>query len=403
MRNKLFATAKEVVSFFGFVAVLFLFVAAAGNGALSASTTPQISAGVQTSPLAKGDSGDSPEHFDSISRIEPATGQSVGWVEQSETQQSNPQSKTCSQLRLGIQNLSSASIGDPQLDKAAFAQKTKKLQIPFIANNGQVDERVKFYAKTFGGTVFVTNDGEIVYSLPNNSSELGAQSLESGVRSPGSAVRRQECRGELHSPNGIRDEAGMLHDNRTSDIVHPASWIVDHDNKSEFQNPKSTSPNSKNLKSAIQNPKSEPIGIALKEEFVGAKVNEIQGEDPSVTKVNYFKGNDPEKWKTNVSTYDYVNLGEIYKGIELRLKAYGDNFEKLFCVKSGANPEQIKISLSGIQPSENPPPLSPSVRGTGGCPPLAGALCLYTSFPFPCIRLHRPKGFPGQCKVYHSL
>src|SRR3990167_9563439 len=36
--------------------------------------------------------------------------------------------------------------------------------------------------------------------------------------------------------------------------------------------------------------------------------------------------------KTNVSTYDYVNLGEIYKGIELRLKAYGDNVEKLFCV-----------------------------------------------------------------------
>jgi hypothetical protein len=37
-----------------------------------------------------------------------------------------------------IQNLSQTTIGDPQLDKAAFAQKTKKLQIPFIANNGQV-------------------------------------------------------------------------------------------------------------------------------------------------------------------------------------------------------------------------------------------------------------------------
>src|SRR3989339_1842701 len=54
----------------------------------------------------------------------------------------------------------------PQLDKAAFAQKTQKLQMPFIANNGQVDEQVEFYAKTFGGTVFVTRDGEIVYALP---------------------------------------------------------------------------------------------------------------------------------------------------------------------------------------------------------------------------------------------
>ena len=30
----------------------------------------------------------------------------------------------------------------------------------FIANEGQVDEQVAFYAKTFGGTVFVTKNGE---------------------------------------------------------------------------------------------------------------------------------------------------------------------------------------------------------------------------------------------------
>src|SRR3990167_1986315 len=56
----------------------------------------------------------------------------------------------------------------PQLDKAEFAQKTKKLQMPFIANKGQVDEQVEFYAKTFGGTVFVTKGGEIVYALPKS-------------------------------------------------------------------------------------------------------------------------------------------------------------------------------------------------------------------------------------------
>ena len=83
---------------------------------------------------------------------------------------SNPQST--------IQNLSSTSTGDPKLDSAAFAQKTKKLQIPFIANNGQVDKQVKYYAKTFGGTVFVTKEGEIVYSLPRNSSGLGVRGSE---------------------------------------------------------------------------------------------------------------------------------------------------------------------------------------------------------------------------------
>ncbi|MDO8095141.1 MAG: hypothetical protein Q6360_16815, partial [Candidatus Brocadiales bacterium] len=123
------------------------------------------------------------------------TNQSLGWVERSETQQSNPKSE----------------VLNPQLDKASFALKTAKLHMPFIANNGQMDEQVKFYAKTFGGTVFVTKEGEIVYALPMNSSK---------------------CRGEWHSPNGIHDEAGMLHDHHISDILHPASWIVEHD-KSE--------------------------------------------------------------------------------------------------------------------------------------------------------------------------
>ncbi len=53
-----------------------------------------------------------------------------------------------------------------KLLKSEIIQKTQRLQMPFIANEGQIDEQVGFYAKTFGGTVFVTKDGEIVYSLP---------------------------------------------------------------------------------------------------------------------------------------------------------------------------------------------------------------------------------------------
>jgi len=48
--------------------------------------------------------------------------------------------------------------------KEDVALKMQRIQIPFVANNGQVDEQVKFYAKTFGGTVFVTKEGEIVYA-----------------------------------------------------------------------------------------------------------------------------------------------------------------------------------------------------------------------------------------------
>lgn len=38
--------------------------------------------------------------------------------------------------------------------------------IPFVANEGQRDERVAFEARTFGGTAFVTRDGEVVHALP---------------------------------------------------------------------------------------------------------------------------------------------------------------------------------------------------------------------------------------------
>ncbi|MBI5677582.1 MAG: hypothetical protein HZC52_03625, partial [Planctomycetes bacterium] len=113
------------------------------------------------------------------------------------------QSLKPSNLQSTIQNLSSTSIGDPKFEKSELIQKTKKLQIPFIANKGQTDEKVKFYANTFGGTVFVTKNGEIVYSLPNNSSELGVRSLESDGRRQRSEARIQKGRGESHSPGRI--------------------------------------------------------------------------------------------------------------------------------------------------------------------------------------------------------
>ena len=130
-----------------------------------------------------------------------------------------------------------------------FALKTARLQMPFIANNGQMDEQVKFYAKTFGGTLFVTKEGEIVYALPGSRPEDASSQLKVGS---------SECRGELHSPNGIHDEAGILHDHRISDIVHPASWVVEHD-KSETCGEQSRT--IQNLKGGVA-PKEDEIGRA---------------------------------------------------------------------------------------------------------------------------------------------
>ena len=197
--------------------------------------------------------------------------------------------------------------------------------------------------------MFVTKEGEIVYSLP--------KSENSGDRSQESDVRIQGCRSELRSPNGcaIQDTDNHF---RVSCIMHQTSHIYCTNCL---------------LSNLSYNDRQNTQGVAIKETLVGGRVQEITGNEKAVTKVSYFKGNDPSQWKTNISTYGVVSLGEVYDGIELKLKAYGNNVEKLFCVKPDANPEQIKISLNGIQPSGNPPPLSPSARGTGGCPPMAGA------------------------------
>ncbi len=44
--------------------------------------------------------------------------------------------------------------------------KISNIQIPFIENNGQIkDNSIIFYAEIFSGEVFITDKGEIVYNL----------------------------------------------------------------------------------------------------------------------------------------------------------------------------------------------------------------------------------------------
>ena len=53
------------------------------------------------------------------------------------------------------------------VQKTKILNKTYRMQMPFIENRGQVeDDTISFYAKTFGGTVFVGKDGTLTYILP---------------------------------------------------------------------------------------------------------------------------------------------------------------------------------------------------------------------------------------------
>lgn len=69
----------------------------------------------------------------------------------------------CVSLALGVVLVSSTASGEISVGQETRAkERLSGLQIPFIANAGQTDPAVAYYAQTFAGTVFITEDGRIV-------------------------------------------------------------------------------------------------------------------------------------------------------------------------------------------------------------------------------------------------
>lgn len=208
----------------------------------------------------------------------------------------------------------------------------QKLQMPFIGNYGQTDKRVLFYAQTFGGTVFVNNDGEIVYTLPK---AKGGELKDERVTAVGVTNNELDARVGGQSP-----ENGELGEKACTPLKRGGGGVSNYA-KQELNHPIQ--------KSKIYHLQPELRWLAIKEKCVGGKVNEIKGKVPFVTKVNCFRGNDSKKWKGNIPTYEIVEMGEVYEGIGLKLKAYGNNVEKIFTIKPGTNHETIRIRLVGAQ------------------------------------------------------
>ncbi|OHB69634.1 MAG: hypothetical protein A2W23_01090 [Planctomycetes bacterium RBG_16_43_13] len=177
-------------------------------------------------------------------------------------------------------------------DKNTVIKKVSGLLMPFIENQGQIkDKTVKFYANTFAGTVFVTDKGEIVYSLiKSENSELRSRKLEN-----------RQNNSELQTPN---------------------SQLLTHNSLTK--------------------------AVTIKETLERPEQSEIKGINKSEIKVNYFVGG-KDNWRTNISTWQEVTLGEVYKGIELKLKAYGKNVEKIFTVNPKGSVEDIKLKLEGAK------------------------------------------------------
>jgi hypothetical protein len=85
----------------------------------------------------------------------------------------------------------------------------------------------------------------------------------------------------------------------------------------------------------------------LSERWVGGKVKAIRGEEELQTKVSFFLGNDPAKHRAGLPSYRYVSLGEIWPGVEVKLKATQKTVEKLFPGSREAKRKGSLLKIAG--------------------------------------------------------
>lgn len=150
----------------------------------------------------------------------------------------------------------------PAPELANAQKRLASLSVPFVPNAGQWDARTAFAARTFAGTLLVTTEGKLVYSLP------AALLTESFVNRSGQPLTA--------TPHGFR---------------------------------------------------------------------------PAEAKVSHFSGNDTSKHRSNLNAYDRVNMGEVFPGVNVQLRATnavaGGNVEKIFTVAANQDTAQIRVRLDG--------------------------------------------------------
>jgi hypothetical protein len=149
-----------------------------------------------------------------------------------------------------------------QVNTTLSAENLSGTKIPFVKNVGQAHKDVAYYAPTFGGTMFVSFDGILTYSLHTADSKC----------------------------------------------------------------------------------------VVLKERLVAAnKAVKPVGLKRAHTQINYLLGADASKHRIGVPTYEAVSMTQPLDGLDLTLKSYGANVEKLFTLAPDTAVSEIVLEMQGMQ------------------------------------------------------
>ncbi len=163
-----------------------------------------------------------------------------------------------------------------------------KIPLYFIKNEGQLPDRIKYYEKGPGHSIFFS-EGDVAFNFKKASDQLPpASEASSPVRSGSSVNTRDRKKGAEFS------------------VVRLF-----------------------------------PVGMQE-----GVRIDAQQQQEG---KVNYFIGKDPEKWRTDIATYGSVVYHEAYPGVDI--KFYGSNhaLEYDVIVNPGADPSQVRFGYQGVR------------------------------------------------------
>ncbi|HTL16803.1 MAG TPA: SBBP repeat-containing protein, partial [Patescibacteria group bacterium] len=82
--------------------------------------------------------------------------------------------------------------------------------------------------------------------------------------------------------------------------------------------------------------------------FIGANSRaSLSGTAEMEGKINYLIGNDPSRWRSQVSTFAGVHVGDLYPGIDLTYYAQEGQIEYDFTLAANADPGRIQLHFSG--------------------------------------------------------